>query len=311
VEFANRYEITVEGIKLRIAEQENARRRLRGIEWLPVRKAWPYQAIFADDQGRKGEARFSLNAEELLQAVKNCQHRGSRPDLITPYWENKPLRFVMATVENNEGPDWRFRMNMTASSYRTESDRQRKRGWFPLSLTSYGNDAEVRYAALWVRGRAPGSLAPPIVPVDARTLADRAASAVSWAGTGSKEVFIDGARAMGEIVDWRELVAGTPQELRDWQEKLDPKYRVASVSLRNGAGPILFNGVAVQDKESSPPVRLHIEITQEMADQAYGRNGDDGYRMLHSCGSLSPGGQLPWSITQLWVKDCNQTIFWH
>jgi serine/threonine protein kinase len=304
-------EPTVPDIKRKIKDLKSEGLRIRCIEWLPeVKSLMPYQTIVAEDQGRKAEVIYALSPDELVHAVERQRRKGSRPDLLTPYWEDHQLQFALVTVENDDGPDWQFRMEMTAKSYRSESDRQRKRGWFPLSVVSYGNEAEMRYAAIWIRGRMPNTSAPPADPVSARTLADRASRAVSWASAKPKEVYVDGARAMGEFRDFQEVVGATADQLKAWHEKLDPKFRIAYVSSRNGTGENLFNAVAVQDKE---PLhwRIHIQMTQAMADQAWKQNHEDGYRLLCGCGNLDPGEKLPWNGTQIWVKDNNGGTSWH
>jgi hypothetical protein len=44
-------------------------------------------------------------------------------------------------------------MDMTRSDYQKSSAEQKERGLFPLFLQSYGDENDVRSAALWVRGR--------------------------------------------------------------------------------------------------------------------------------------------------------------
>jgi serine/threonine protein kinase len=251
-----------------------------------------------------------LTAEELLAAVKSSRDRGWRPDVLTPYFDNGRLRFLLVAVGNDDGPDWRFRMAMSHDQYQQEAAEQRDRGLFPLTIVSYGNDADVRYAAIWVRYREPGTKAPESLTPDAMPLADRAGKAASWASTGPKEMYVDGARALGAIVDFRELVGGTPKELRDWHEKLAPKFRIAGVSSRNGAGEVLFNAVAVHEKASHES-RFPIQMTDELAKQTYNQNGADQFRLLVSCPNLDPGEKLPWHSTQIWVKDGNTSMFWY
>jgi serine/threonine protein kinase/predicted secreted protein len=265
-------------------------------------------AIITD---RLWEAVHSLSVDELLAAVKSYKARGWRPDILTPYYEDGLLRFLLVGVGNEDGPaDWRFRMEMTPDQYKQESVQQRERGLFPLTITSYGNDDEVRYAAIWVRCREPGTNAPESAAPDGKALAERAAKTVSWASAEPTEMYVDGAHALGEIVDFRELVGGTSEELRAWHEKLDPKFRVSNVTSRNGTGPTLYNAVAVQEKEPHPG-RVHIEMTAEMADQAWNQNREDGYRQIVGCGTLSAGQMQPWKATQLWVKDGIDWRAWH
>jgi hypothetical protein len=46
-------------------------------------------------------------------------------------------------------------MDMPLAAYKKELAEQKKRGLMPLALTSYGDEANVRYAAIWVRYKPP------------------------------------------------------------------------------------------------------------------------------------------------------------
>ena len=45
------------------------------------------------------------------------------------------------------------RTDMTLRDYQKESAEQKQRGLFPLVVVPYGDEANVRYAAIWVRYR--------------------------------------------------------------------------------------------------------------------------------------------------------------
>jgi serine/threonine protein kinase len=290
------------GIKQRFTDQKALGRRLRCVQWL-AGDPWPYQAIFADDgEGRGWETSYSLSREELVRAVQRHEHKSWRPDLLVPYWENEQLRFLMIAVENADGPDWRFRMDMTAESYRHESDEQRRLGFFPICLTSYGAGAGVQYVAIWVRVHAPGASPPPAIP-DQQTVADRAANAVSWTGDAPGGLYQDLARALREVLDYQQVVGATSEQFKRWLESLDPKFRVAHVYSRKGRGPALFDAVAVQ--ESNPPEsRFHVELTEEEWRQKYKvLQEEEKLRLVAVCTNLSAGQQHPWNISALWVKD--------
>jgi hypothetical protein len=140
-------------LKLRFAQQKGIGRRARCVQWL-AGDPWPYQAICADDdEGRGWEVSYSLSPAELLRAVQRQEHKRWRPDLVVPFWDSEQLRFLMIAVENADGPDWRFRMDMSRAEYEDESKQQKQHGLFPLSIVSYGHDDAVRYAAVFVRYR--------------------------------------------------------------------------------------------------------------------------------------------------------------
>ncbi len=289
-------------IKIKFAEQKGLGRRPRGLQWRPV-DPWPYQAIFADDdQGRSWEASYALSPAELVRAVQRQRHKHWRPDLLAPFWEENQLRFVMIAVENADGPDWRFRMDMTTAAYRQESDQQRRLGFFPICLSSYDAGADVRYVAVWVRGRHSG---PPLPPesLDPQTRADRAASVVSWAGRAVHGIYKDEAHALGAILDYQQVVGATSEQFKLWHEKLDPKFRVAHLYSRKGRGPVLFDAVAVQEA-NPPPHRFHIELTEEAwAQKCRVLQGEEHFRPIAACSNLGPGQKHPWNVTALWVKD--------
>jgi hypothetical protein len=62
---------------------------------------------------------------------------------------------MLVVVDNHDNVDWHFRLDMSRGDYQEESAEQKRRGLFPLAVTSYGEDADVRYAAVWVRYRIP------------------------------------------------------------------------------------------------------------------------------------------------------------
>jgi hypothetical protein len=114
-----------------------------------------FRCVLPDDQGRKWDVEYSLNAEELLSTVELYRRRGWRPDVAAPYWDGVKLRFMLVTVDNSDQVDWRFRMDMSRQQYQKESAQQKQQGLFPLTVASYGNDADVRYCGIFVRFRDP------------------------------------------------------------------------------------------------------------------------------------------------------------
>jgi hypothetical protein len=303
VEFLSWYTDDPWTMKERFVQQKGLGRRPRCVEWQPGAAASPFQAIFAnDDQGRSWETSYSLGAEELVGAVQRQRHKRWRPDLIVPFWEKEQLRFLMIAVENQDGPDWRFRMDMSAEVYRKESDRQRRLGFFPLCLASYGDGAEVRHVAVWARGRA-ADTAPAPEPPDKRARADQDANSVSWAVTPVGGLYRDEARALSAILDFRQIVGATSEQLKGWHAKLDPRFRVAHVGSRKGGGPLLFDAVAVQQADP-PPSRFHIELAEEaMTQKSKELQEQDSFRPLAICSNPGAGPKPTWQHTALWVKD--------
>jgi len=101
----------------------------------------------------KWEALQGLNRDDVLAAADKSRQEGRRPDVLAPYWDGERFVFLLVVRDNPEPIDWALRMDMTAQEYRKESARQKERGLFPLAVPSYGDEANVRYAAIWVRYR--------------------------------------------------------------------------------------------------------------------------------------------------------------
>lgn len=115
-----------------------------------------YRYIGAVDAGRRWKPYYTLSPEELLATVERCRRQGWRPDVLSAHWgDGARPRFMLVQVDNDDQVDWRFRMDMSLAEYKKESAGQKRQGLFPLALTSYGNDGDVRYAAVWVRYRLP------------------------------------------------------------------------------------------------------------------------------------------------------------
>jgi hypothetical protein len=58
-------------------------------------------------------------------------------------------------VDNPAKIDWHLRAGMTSGEYAAALAADNKEGLSPLDVRAYGTDASTRYAAVWVRYRAP------------------------------------------------------------------------------------------------------------------------------------------------------------
>jgi hypothetical protein len=115
-----------------------------------------WHATAAGQQGVKWELHSDLTPGELAQRVELHRRKDWRPDILAACWEEGRTTFALVSVDNKDGPDWCFRMDMTKRQYKEASDERRRAGWFPLALASYGDGDEARYVAVWVRGWTPG-----------------------------------------------------------------------------------------------------------------------------------------------------------
>jgi hypothetical protein len=114
-----------------------------------------YSSVHAPNHGRKCEAWFGLDPQDLLATVEFYRRTRWRPDVLAPSWEEGRQRFMLVAVSNADQVEWRLRVNMSLTEYRNESAEQKRCGLFPLTIASYGDDANARYAAIWVRFRGP------------------------------------------------------------------------------------------------------------------------------------------------------------
>ena len=272
-----------------------------GLDAVSTREGMRFCALLVSIQDREWEPYYGLSAEELLSTIQSVQAKGWRPDVLTPYWDKEELRFLLVAVDNRNGPDWRFCMDMTASQVRTESAEQRQRGLFPLALVSYGNDDDARHAAIWVRHRKADSAAP-APAVDPRVGADRSALAITWTGAKASGSFADLAHGLKDVADFRDLVGVDAKELRDWHDALGANFRVSFAAARRGAGPTLSNAVAV--REAKPLMSSFLpELAPENYDENWNRHFGGGFRPVVFIVNLKSNTQPVESQTRLWIKD--------
>src|SRR5262249_33853494 len=148
------------------------------------------------------------------------------------------------------------------------SAEQRALGLLPLSITAYGEDAEPRYAAVWVRYRVGGT-----VPEEAKP-SERDVKAVEWTAAPPGGLYQDKARALEGVTDYLELVGKPVKAVEDWLNKLDPAYRPVLVTSFQGLRVPRYNVVAVRETKQ-PQSRLHVELSSEAT---FNKDRDDGYR---------------------------------
>jgi hypothetical protein len=293
-----------------IGKQKAAGFRLCYLEAFSASAGPIYDSILVADESRAWKPFYALSPDELVTTVRSYEEKGWRPDVIAPDWDGRHLSFMLVAVDNRDGVDWRFRMDMRRAQYQEESSKQRTAGLFPLALVSYGDDADVRYAAIWVRYRAPGAPLPAPPVADPQVQADRAVHAVSWTGGGAaKHSFADRAHVLAEVLDWRDLAGASLTELRDWAAALAPDWHISAVSSRHGTGTALFNAVAVCEKQPLP-FRFHAGIDEQDALAEWQRQVDEGYKPVNLCVSQQPDSGNRWLWTRLWVKDGPPTYNW-
>jgi serine/threonine protein kinase len=263
-----------------------------------------YECVSAPEKSHKWKAFYTLSAEELLSTVQYYRQENWRPDVLSAHWDGSLFRFMLVLVDNDDAVDWRFRMDMSLQEYQTESARQKRLGLFPLALTSSGNEAQVRYAAVWVRYRVPG-LSPPLSkprPALAHTAADKAVCSKG----NEAQVFVDPAHALTDVIDFCDLAGATPKQFHDWRAALAADFRLALLNSREEVGQPLLNAVAVREQRPQP-IKFFPEMTQQEAERTWHQMCKDGFRNMLICDYTKQGQATP---SQLWSKSPGSWYHW-
>jgi serine/threonine protein kinase len=123
--------------------------------FLPCQRPNPaaFNIHWMADSGRnKWRAEADLQREQLSRFSDEARANDLFVSLITGYQDEKGnTRFGMVAWENPAGLDWAFKLDLTTAEYETELSRRKKDGLRPVAVTSYGDVANPRYAASWVR----------------------------------------------------------------------------------------------------------------------------------------------------------------
>jgi serine/threonine protein kinase len=263
-----------------------------------------YHSIQVIDKRHKWRAFLNLNGEELLSAVKLYAKDNWRPDVLAAHGDGKQTLFMFVMVENTIAVDWFFRMDMSAKEYRDQSAAQKRRGLFPLALTSYGDGDKVQYAAVWVRYRIPGMT--PAPPDPQPLVAHKQAEKVVAFKGKEGSLLTDPAHALGAVTDMRDLAGASPPEFHKWLAALEPEFRLALLNSRvEGDGPVL-NAVAVRD---SKPLtfKFHPEMNLDEAGRTYRQMEEAHFRELGACDYPKQGQPVR---SQLWLLDSRRWYEW-
>jgi len=260
-----------------------------------------YSVLGALDFGRQWSVHYDLSAEELLAAIARYRRIGWRPDAVGTRWDGR-FRYMLVVVDNHDDVDWRFRMDMSVKEYQKESAEQKRQGMIPLALCSYGDDDAIQYGAVWVRYRnnADGMSAQP---------AEKKPAAVSWSDGGPKQVLVDPAHALYDVLDVRDIAAAERKEFNDWRAALGPDFRIACLSARGGSGVPMFNAVALREKQARP-FDLDFDLAGEAIDQTAKRRSENR-RPLVLCDYVDPSSKAEFLEAQLWVNDDLGTEFFN
>jgi serine/threonine protein kinase len=125
---------------------------------------------------------------------------------------------------------------------------------------------------------------------------------VSYINPGGANLYVDPARAVKDIVDYKELVGAGAEELREWQAGLAPQFRMMLVSGRLGRGPNLFNAVAVMEK-SPVSARFTLQVPVAEGQKTFDDYGSQGFRPVAVCYHTSADKEGGTVETGVWVSD--------
>jgi WD40 repeat protein len=120
---------------------------------------------------------------------------------------------------------------------------------------------------------------------------------VSWAATGLKTTLFDPARALTEVMDFKDLAGAGLEEFNAWRASLGPNFRLALLNSRDEAGRATVNAVAVAERKPRP-IQFFPEMTREEGDRNWERLLKAGSRSLLICDYMK-GDRLVSS--QLWL----------
>ncbi len=111
------------------------------------------EVFFGPAGGRTNwRADFNLAPDSLDEYANDVRQTGRYIcDLRARKDENDQLRFVAFAWENPKGYDWDFKFDMTTREYEAELVRRKVEGFRPTTVTSYGDPADPKYAAAWIR----------------------------------------------------------------------------------------------------------------------------------------------------------------
>jgi serine/threonine protein kinase len=262
-----------------------------------------YHSIQAVEKSHKWRAFLNLSGEELLSAVQLYAKDNWRPDVLAAHGNGQQTRFMFVMVANTNAVDWFFRMDMSVKEYRDQSAAQKRRGLFPLALTSYGDGDKVRYAAIWVRYRIPGVTAEPPEP---SALAPRQAEKVVTFRGKEGSLFADPAHALGAVADFRDLAGANLQEFHKWLAFCGPEFRLALLNNRTEGDVPLLNAVVVRDR-TPLTLRFHPEMNLDDAARNYMRMNEAHFRGLCACDYVKQGQPVS---SQLWLQDGRRGYEW-
>lgn len=110
-------------------------------------------SFWMGDHGHKNwRAEAGLTQSQTRGFTAESRAKKRYVSLVTAYRDDSAnLRFGVIAWENPQDRDWEYLGEMTTAAYEAELVRRKKDGFRPVSVTSYGDPADPRYAASWVR----------------------------------------------------------------------------------------------------------------------------------------------------------------
>ncbi|HZU37127.1 MAG TPA: protein kinase [Gemmataceae bacterium] len=107
--------------------------------------------VFMPDNGISWYACHGLTAHDLAARVREWRAKRWRPIHLNCYLEGKDIRFLAIGQHNVRQVDWDWSMDLNEAKYEKLLDEIRQRAMRPVSVTSYRQAGEVRYAVTWER----------------------------------------------------------------------------------------------------------------------------------------------------------------
>jgi hypothetical protein len=129
---------------------------------------------------------------------------------------------------------------------------------------------------------------------------------VAWAAKAPKQVFVDPAHALTDVIDFRDLAGASLEEFEAWRTALGADFRLAQVTSRNEAGRSLVNAVGVRESKARP-VKFFPEMTPDEEHQTWLRMCKEGFACILTCSHTKKGQTV---TSQLWLPSDASRTHW-
>jgi hypothetical protein len=119
------------------------------------------RCLLGPAKSARWEARLDQDAGQLQALMSKYREKKWRPDVLVARWTGNEYRFLLSAIELKGPREWSFQMDLSTSDYEKALDDQKRRGFFPMRVTSYGDQQHPSYAVVWAAYQSASAAAPP------------------------------------------------------------------------------------------------------------------------------------------------------